>query len=118
VRARLLAQYALETIYSSDYDTQAFLEEAIALTEHGDDPEARWHVLSALYWAPQSNLKELRARRAEYLGLIPHIDPVQQYHTYVGCHRVAIQTGHLEEARGFFTTLDDLAQGVGDPFLR
>jgi class 3 adenylate cyclase len=118
VRARLLALYALETIYNSDYDTKALLDEATVLTEHGDDPEARWHVLHALFWAPQSDDRELQARQAEYLGLIPDVDPVQQWHTYAGCHRVAIVTGHLDEARGFFTKFDDLAQTVGDPFMR
>ena len=118
LRARLLAQWAQESIYSPAYDTQALLDEALSLTEGTDDPQARWHALNALYWYPQSSFDELRARQPEYLGLTPRLDPAQQFLTYFGCFGVAISSGHLQEARELFEDLDQVAQTVGEPFMR
>ncbi|HEV2992773.1 MAG TPA: hypothetical protein VG012_00070, partial [Acidimicrobiia bacterium] len=119
LRARLLAQWALETIYSPEYDTRQLIDEALALTETTNDPQARWHALHALhlYFIPQ-NLDERLARQAEFHELRPRLDPSQQWWTFVGSVHLAMQRGDINQAREDLADIQRLAEAVGDPVMR
>jgi class 3 adenylate cyclase/tetratricopeptide (TPR) repeat protein len=119
VRARLLAQWALETTYSPEYDTNALIAEATALTEAGDDPQARWHALYALHqnFLPH-NLEERRACQAEFLELASGLDLAQQYWTYRVSVHLPMQLGDLAQATKFLDQMEQRADAVRDPTMR
>jgi DNA-binding SARP family transcriptional activator len=119
LRARLLAQWAIETMLSPDYDNQALIAEALTLTETGDDPNARLRALSALCSkAIPHNLEQRRACQAELLELASQLDPAQQWSAFSACCVQAVQAGEFFEAQRFLDDMRRTAQASGDPALR
>jgi hypothetical protein len=119
VRARLLAQWALETTYSPEYDTAALIAEALALTETGEDPQARWHALYALHqnFLPH-NLEERRECQAEFLELASRLDLARQYWTFRVSVNLPMQLGDIAQATEFLDEMDRRADAVCDPTMR
>jgi tetratricopeptide (TPR) repeat protein len=119
LRARLLAQWAIETMHSPDYDNGALIAEVLTLTEIIDDPTARLRALSALSSkAIPHNLEQRRACEVELLELVSPLDPSQQCGAFSHCCVQAVQAGELVEAQRFLDEMNRTAQASGDPALR
>jgi DNA-binding SARP family transcriptional activator len=118
-RARLLAQWAAETIYGPAYDTDSLIHEALDLTDGTDDLEARGRSLYALFQqqTPQ-NLDTLRAFEQEYLDVAALVDPSLRCLMYGLVASMAIQSGDLKQARAFLGEHARLVDTVGDPTQR
>jgi DNA-binding SARP family transcriptional activator len=119
LRARLLAQWAIETMLTPDYDNQALIAEALNLTETGDDPNARLRALSALCSkAIPHNLEQRRACQAELLELASRLDPAQQWSGFSACCVQAVQAGEFVEAQRSLDDMSRTSQASGDPALQ
>jgi predicted ATPase/class 3 adenylate cyclase len=116
LRARLLAQWASETMFSPGYDNEQLITEALALSEAADDPEARSMAVSALLAkAIPHNLEQRRAHQRELLDLVSHLGPAKQFWAFGACVTTAVQAGDLVEAEGFLDGMRRSAQASGDP---
>jgi len=115
-RARLLAQWAAETMWGPEYDTDELIDEALALTETSEDVDARGRSLYALYqyFAP-TNLGTRQAREAEILELASHVDPALQCRIYNILVHAALQGGDVDKAQEFLRENARLAEISGDP---
>jgi hypothetical protein len=118
-RARLLAQWAIESIWTPDYDTDALIAEALELTEGTDDFEARGRALLALYinYMPQ-NLNLRQARLRECLDVAKRVDPSLRGPMYHGVIHMAMQAGNHVEARAFLDDYERVYSMLSDPTQR
>jgi tetratricopeptide (TPR) repeat protein len=116
LRARLLAQWAAEATFGPEYDADVLIEEALTLTEHSDDPQARWHALQALYlnFVPR-NLATRLACRDEYFGLLDRVDLQQQATIHMGWFAAAVQSVDIDEVRRDALQMDASSHALGDP---
>ena len=116
LRARVLAQWALETMLTPDYDNEALIADALTLTETSDDPIARLRALSALcFKAVPHNLEKRRACQDEMLELASRLDPIQQCSAFGACCVQAVQAGEFVKAQRFLDDMDRTARASGDP---
>ena len=118
-RARLLAQWAIESIWTPDYDTDALIDEALELTDGTDDFEARGRALFALYinYTPQ-NLNLRQARLRECLDVAKRVDPSLRGPMYHGVVHMAMQAGNPAEARAFLDDYERVYSMLSDPTQR
>jgi DNA-binding SARP family transcriptional activator len=118
-RARLLAIYAAELMYSDDRDRRtALTDEALALARELQDPEALSTVLNMRFvtlLAPDT-FDERRASSAEAVEVSERVDdPLARFYAYHWRAYVAIEAGDISDARAWLAREREIANRFRQP---
>jgi class 3 adenylate cyclase/tetratricopeptide (TPR) repeat protein len=121
-RARLLANLAVETVYSGqEQRRRALSDQSLALARALGDRTTLAHVLMPRFFAiyAPDTLAERLANTAELLALAGELaDPFVSFIAHFLRARVMLESGGTEEARSHHGQADRLAAELGQPTLR
>ncbi|MEA2218919.1 MAG: hypothetical protein QOJ35_1545, partial [Solirubrobacteraceae bacterium] len=121
VRARLLAQVAVELAVDPDWRRRARLsDEAVAIARRVGDPRALARTLNDRYvalWGPRTLAERLSSTR-EASALVASLDdPVASFQAArFGAH-AAMEAGELDLADARLRRADELARQLGQPII-
>jgi tetratricopeptide (TPR) repeat protein len=121
-RARLLANLAMELMYSPDHERRARLShEALELARRLGDPATLAHVIIGRFNAISRphTLPERLLLTAELLDVAERLgDPAVSTRAWFVRHRVALEAGDMDEADRAIDAFTELVAALGQPSLR
>jgi class 3 adenylate cyclase len=121
IRARLLANLAMELMYAGDFPRRSRLsEEALAVARQLDDPATLVPVLVGRFnaIATSQTLAERLALTAELVELIERLsDPAIHSRAWFVRYRATLEAGDMAEADRAIAALTELASELNQPVL-